>query len=358
MPDPEMPNHRIVSSFTTNDFATLTLTTNAILVEIRLNRADIRGTALETQYEQHIQSFTTNDEVIGHDEDIPDDADQFDDFCDWLIEPCAALIRGFAPAQIHNGRIGVTLQELVFPGSLHCLQLVPALPEGDRLVARHVEADSTLRNTTSLPTEPLAELSLPPSIRRIHATDVFVNPDPSGVYDHTCDIPRRVYAVVAGKEEGEEKFFKGIKTRDDFEREVLTLNRMMEMGLVGRVNVPELVGIVVSDDGVSAIGILLGWMPFGLRTLWDDGLRWMENMHTKWERQLREIVGELHAVGVLWGDVNPGNIVVDFDLNVWVVDFGGGLIEGFVDRGLAGTKEGDLDGIERVFRRWVRSNDS
>ncbi|RMJ22751.1 Protein kinase domain-containing protein [Aspergillus sp. HF37] len=364
MPDSDIVNHRITNSFVTNGFATITLMTNATLVEIRLNRADIRGTALEAQYERCIQSFTTNDEIIGHDEDLPDDADQFDDFCDWLIEPCAVLIRRLALAQIYNGGIGTTLQEFVFPRSLHCLQLVPAVPEGDcsRLAARHVEADadSTLRITTNLATEPLAGLCLPPSIRRVHATDVCVNPDPSGGYDYTCDIPRRVtvYAEVAGQEEEGEKFFKGIKTRDDFEREVLMLNRMLETGLVGRVNVPRLFGIVISDDGGSAIGMLLAWMPFGLRTLWDDGLRRMENMHPKWERQVRETVRELHAGGISWGDVNPGNIVVDFDFDVWIVDFGGGFIEGFVDRDLAGTKEGDLDGIERVFRRWVQAYDS
>lgn len=59
----------------------------------------------------------------------------------------------------------------------------------------------------------------------------------------------------------------------------------------------------------------------------------------------------------MWGDVNPGNIVIDSELHIWIVDFGGGFIDGFMDKNLAGTKEGDLDGIKKIFRHWIKSND-
>ncbi|RJE21907.1 Protein kinase domain protein [Aspergillus sclerotialis] len=81
-------------------------------------------------------------------------------------------------------------------------------------------------------------------------------------------------------------------------------------------------------------------------------------MHPRWEAQVREIVKQLHAVGIVWGDVNPGNIVVDSELNIWVVDFGGGFIDGFVDSSLAGKEEGDLEGIRGIFHLWIRSNDT
>lgn len=86
--------------------------------------------------------------------------------------------------------------------------------------------------------------------------------------------------------------------------------------------------------------MLLDWMPFGSRTLWKNEFREMKDLHAKWEAQAYEIVEKLHAVDIVWGDVNPENMVIDFDFNLWVVDFGGGFIDGFVDRRLAGTKEG------------------
>lgn len=76
----------------------------------------------------------------------------------------------------------------------------------------------------------------------------------------------------------------------------------------------------------------------------------------KSEDQMCRLCG--HAVDIVWGDVNPGNIVIDPELNVWVVDFGGGFIDGFVDKNLARTKEGDLDGIKGIFRQWIQSNDT
>lgn len=83
----------------------------------------------------------------------------------------------------------------------------------------------------------------------------------------------------------------------------------------------------------------------------------MRDMHPKWKKQVREIVGELHAVGIIWGDVNLGNIIVDYELNAWVIDFGSGFIDEFVDKDLAGTKEGDLEGIDRIFQDWILSDD-
>lgn len=108
---------------------------------------------------------------------------------------------------------------------------------------------------------------------------------------------------------------------------------------------------------MSVIGMLLDWMPFGSRTLWKNEFREMKDLHAKWEAQVYEIVEKLHAVDIVCGDVNPENMVIDFDFNLWVVASGGGFIDGFVDRPLAGTKEGDLEGIKGIFHRWIQSND-
>ncbi|RJE21908.1 hypothetical protein PHISCL_05753 [Aspergillus sclerotialis] len=240
MPESGVPNHCVTDSVAVNDFATLTIMSNANLFDIHLARADIQGTHFETLYEQHLEKFTTNDEIIAHEDDLPEDEEEFNDFCDWLIEPCAVQIRQPAP-ELHGE---ITLQHFAFPKS-HSLKLVP---DGNGLKAIHIKS-SSFKN--SLSTEPIGKLCLPSSIRRICATQALIFPDPSGTYDYTCDVPRRVYVT------GQEKFFKPITTSKDFEREVLKLNRMIEFDLPGRINVPELFGIVVSEDGLSAIGMLL-----------------------------------------------------------------------------------------------------
>ena len=150
---------------------------------------------------------------------------------------------------------------------------------------------------------------------------------------------------------------KPLITFEDFNRELTNLDRISQAGLIGQIKVQELFGIVVSEDETLAIGILLNWMPFDSRTLWKKEFRLMKDSHLKWETQIKETVLKLHANDIVWGDVNPGNIVIDFQLDAWVIDFGGGHIEGFVDKKLAGTKEGDMDGIHRLFHQWIESDD-
>ncbi len=69
----------------------------------------------------------------------------------------------------------------------------------------------------------------------------------------------------------------------------------------------------------------------------------------KWLGQVRYIVSKLHAVDIRWGDVQPGNVVIDKDENAWVVDFAGGYTEGFgVNEKNYDTEEGDLAGIDNL----------
>src|SRR4051812_7018225 len=46
------------------------------------------------------------------------------------------------------------------------------------------------------------------------------------------------------------------------------------------------------------------------------------------------------------GDVHPGNIAIDKNFDAWIVDFGGGWVDQFVDRQKSGTKEGNGRGFE------------
>ena len=64
--------------------------------------------------------------------------------------------------------------------------------------------------------------------------------------------------------------------------------------------------------------------------------------------QVKEIVNQLHVIGVVWGDVKPDNVLIDNKGDAWVVDFGGGYSPDWVDHEKRDTLDGDLQGISRL----------
>jgi hypothetical protein len=51
--------------------------------------------------------------------------------------------------------------------------------------------------------------------------------------------------------------------------------------------------------------------------------------------------------------VNPCYVAVDEKLDAWIVGFGGMNNDEFVDDDKAETKEGDWQGVERLFGTWL-----
>ncbi|KAF2165254.1 hypothetical protein M409DRAFT_24637 [Zasmidium cellare ATCC 36951] len=148
-----------------------------------------------------------------------------------------------------------------------------------------------------------------------------------------------------------------------FDRELQILLLIKSRGLIERhTRVPCIQGVVISgsstvdeaelDDQGQCIGVLLNFVPLGMSLLspqyWD-----LHSLHEKWELQVTEILEELHANDVIWGDVNPGNVVIDESMDAWVIDFGGMNNPEFVDDGNAESIAGDWQGVRRLFREWL-----
>lgn len=143
---------------------------------------------------------------------------------------------------------------------------------------------------------------------------------------------------------------------EEFEREVRILSRIEELGLRTRIKVPQLRGIVVSGEaGETTIGMLMALIrsPEKGEHL-QSPCFWGElELHRKWEKQVTDVVQELHAAGIVWGDVNPMNVVIDDAMDAWVIDFGGMNNIAFVDEEKRETVEGDWQGVKRLFQEWL-----
>lgn len=76
-------------------------------------------------------------------------------------------------------------------------------------------------------------------------------------------------------------------------------------------------------------------------------------MHAKWLSQLQHTVTRIHTEGIVWGDVQPMNIMIDEAMDAWAIDFWGMNNVEFVDDGVRETVEGDWMGVGRV-ETWLR----
>ncbi|GAB7353475.1 hypothetical protein MBLNU459_g3930t1 [Dothideomycetes sp. NU459] len=137
----------------------------------------------------------------------------------------------------------------------------------------------------------------------------------------------------------------------EFEREIRILCRAKELGLNrGQIRLPDLLGIAVSDEkGVTTIGMLMTLIispKMGTHLLSEQF--WSQHeLHHLWEEQVIATVQQLHANQIVWGDVNPCNVVIDKDLNAWVIDFGGMNNPEFVDDDKAETMEDSMGGMAK-----------
>lgn len=62
-----------------------------------------------------------------------------------------------------------------------------------------------------------------------------------------------------------------------------------------------------------------------------------------------ETVEALHTWNIIWGDAKMANILIDESIDdAWVVDFGGGNSEGWIDHELHGLMEEGLKALERI----------
>ena len=112
-------------------------------------------------------------------------------------------------------------------------------------------------------------------------------------------------------------------------------------------NIISLVGVVDAGEG-KIDGLVL---PYVSGTCLGVLNSVTESQRRKWKQQLTDVLAYLHGKGIFWGDAKAGNVMIDEEEDkILLIDFGGGVTKGWVDFELAGSKDGDLQGLSRILK--------
>lgn len=263
--------------------------------------------------------------------------DPLEEFYEWATQPFLPLFREIPSL---NSKQRYTLQDCLFPNQVrYTLQLAE-----DELVPVPLDATADRAPVGVLlsPTQKLDASTFPvyrPGDIHIRLSDdaVALPAQPGKVYIKGQDVC----------------FFKKLQLSNISMtyRELCTYAKIHGAKLEDDVRISRLLGIV-EDEGTSRIaGFLLSYINCENKTLLCP--RWGPNqtsLREKWVQQITHSIHELHAHHIVWGDAKPDNVLVDVLDNAYLVDFEGGYTNGWVDKELMNTVEGDLQGLERIAK--------
>ncbi|KAF9768109.1 hypothetical protein IL306_014623, partial [Fusarium sp. DS 682] len=121
------------------------------------------------------------------------------------------------------------------------------------------------------------------------------------------------------------------------------------------IQIPQLLGYIHHKDTKQILGFLRQWVP-GRRLSDIDITATTVEKRQKWALQISETIKYLHGYGLVWGDGKSSNIIIDEQDDAWLIDFGGGFTEGWVDEELAETKEGDEQALTKIIELLSEGN--
>jgi hypothetical protein len=178
----------------------------------------------------------------------------------------------------------------------------------------------------------------------------FLNSDVEVSHDdpyHTFDImPNKIFV-------GDQSlFYKPSSSEQDSIPEIEKFATIEKSGLsVKELRTSRLCGVVVTEKRQFR-GLLYHWIDVkadGWTLNWAVNEKTPISLRQKWADQIKDTVSKLHELGVIWGNVNAGNVLVDSHDDVVLIGFAGGTTRCWVDKDLGGTVEGDLQGLERMM---------
>ncbi|KAL2751939.1 hypothetical protein ACRALDRAFT_1083854 [Sodiomyces alcalophilus JCM 7366] len=140
------------------------------------------------------------------------------------------------------------------------------------------------------------------------------------------------------------------------QRELDCLWKITTSQYASTIRVPKLLGLITTPDDKRIVGFLEDYIPVSdtweLSTLGsiDAVSEIAPDRRRKWASQVQETIHLLHQIGVVWGDGKASNVLVHRDTDdAWIIDFGGGWTDGWVNPELSGTVEGDEVAVKKIF---------
>jgi hypothetical protein len=287
----------------------------------------------------HERAFGLGSDYDEEDADDGDDRDESDDggdslegLYDWAREPCIPLFEKLAPEPEQH--LPVTLEQYFDPETFTYTlfsidgKLIPQERKDEEALAR----PGVWLNDDSWSTWPVfshSSITICP-IR----PDGIISPSPKKVL-----VKGATTCFFKSYAEGQERLAA---------LELENYQRIKESTLSLDARITRVHGLV-KDEQEYLMGILLTYVDCHYVTLAcaveDDTL---PSLKRKWLDQITDTLEQLHAAGLVWGDAKPDNVLVDASNDAWIVDFGGGYTMGYVDKELAGTVQGGMQGLGKI----------
>ncbi|RKK15929.1 hypothetical protein BFJ66_g4584 [Fusarium oxysporum f. sp. cepae] len=146
------------------------------------------------------------------------------------------------------------------------------------------------------------------------------------------------------------------KGEDSAQRELDCLWKITTSPHAAAIQAPKILGLITTPENGKTIGFLEKYIPVSetweLSTLGsiEDVSAIDESRRKKWASQVRDNVDLLHKTRITWGDDKASNVLIHRETDdAWIIDFGGGWTEGWVDKPLSGTITGDEMTVKKIF---------
>jgi hypothetical protein len=349
--DDELPSFAMIELSFSDQEAALTVMSRGKRFRVSLTTEDLRGPQGDETLVQAFLSFRNS---------MDEDPQAMEALEEWMLKPCVPYMDELAPSL---PRMGPHSLAEYFKAETISLKLVNREGRLDSLRCHH-EASATHSLVPSvLMSDPTVSQAISKGVTRVPASQLVAVLEPDA---HVADydlIPNTVRFVTDTQSAGTQSLdtqssntrfhYKAAFEHHSFKRELDTLLRLRNDLNLNNSRVSRLGGLVTMENG-SILGLLVEYIH-GSDTLDYAVERASEAERTKWSHQIRATIKELHDAEIIWGDVKPDNVLVDAGGHgdAWVIDFGGGRCEGWVDEELEDTKEGDLQGLSRL-EKWMR----
>lgn len=265
--------------------------------------------------------------------------DLVDEILDVILDIGKAVFRRVAPSPAPSPS-GQVLHSLLYPETLHfrlkSVNNKPTIVSINSNDAYAIEAqfgqevDSNLQIDSELPQY---------SSQQIQVLETFVG---SG-------------AVSRVLVKGQEMLCKARKSGlldQNLERELFSLQTIKAFSRESRsIRILRLIAYVKHAGNGHIIGLVREWIPSGvlggcLKAVCTSTTG--KERREKWAAQIREMVDQLHEMGLVWGDGKPSNVIIDSNDNAWLIDLAGGWTDGWVDEEIADTVAGDEQTVRNI----------